>query len=83
MVEKSIELFEALYKEQDDSNKNIESLMGRAKSNELKRKFDVTLDTINEIIVLYPDFKSIQVEKAKFLMIVLNFYYFYIYIYNK
>ena len=33
--------------------------MGRAKVNEFKRKFDVALDTINEIIVLYPDFKSI------------------------
>ncbi|EGR31890.1 tetratricopeptide repeat protein [Ichthyophthirius multifiliis] len=71
-VDKAIELFEALYNEQNDQNKNIESLMGRAKANELKRKFEVTLNTLNEIIVLYTDFKSVQIEKAKFLMILGN-----------
>jgi len=63
-------LFEKVYEEQGDTNKNIESLMGRAKANEISKKFDVAVNTINEVNVLYPEFKAGLIEKAKLLMTV-------------
>jgi len=51
-------------------NKNIESLMGRAKVSEISKKFDVAVNTINEVNVLYPEFKAGLIEKAKLLMTV-------------
>ncbi|KAL4503354.1 hypothetical protein ABPG72_000960 [Tetrahymena utriculariae] len=69
-LEKSVQLFEELYNEQHEINKNLESLMGRSKANEMIKKFDISLNTINEINVLYPDFKGGLIEKAKLLMTV-------------
>jgi len=44
--------------------------MGRAKANEISKKFDVAVNTINEVNVLYPEFKAGLIEKAKLLMTV-------------
>ena len=30
--------------------------MGKAKASELQKKFSITIDTLNEIIVIYPSF---------------------------
>lgn len=45
--------------------------MGRAKSNEMMKRFDVALNTINEVNIIYPEFKAGLIEKAKLLMTVL------------
>jgi len=47
--------------------------MGRAKANEITKKFDVAVNTINEVNVLYPEFKAGLIEKAKLLMTVNTF----------
>lgn len=39
--------------------------MGRARASELMKKFTVTIDTLNEIIVLYPHFTPALSEKAR------------------
>jgi hypothetical protein len=45
-------------------------MMGRARAAELVKKFTITIDTINEINVLYPEFVPALNEKAKLLMMV-------------
>lgn len=44
--------------------------MGRAKANEISKKFEIAVNTINEVNVLYPEFKAGLIEKAKLLMTV-------------
>lgn len=47
--------------------------MGRAKANEMLKKFEVAVNSINEVNVLYPEFKAGLIEKAKLLMTVQKF----------
>ena len=47
------------------NNKNLDALMGRAKASETQKKFSTTIDTLNEIIVIYPKFIPAQIEKAR------------------
>ena len=39
--------------------------MGRAKASESQKKFSITIDTLNEIIVIYPKFIPAQIEKSR------------------
>ncbi len=43
--------------------------MGKAKASELQKKFSVTIDTLNEIIVVFPDFQPALVEKSKVFLV--------------
>lgn len=44
--------------------------MGKAKSSEMQKKFSITLDSLNEVIVQYPKFLPGLDEKAKVLMMI-------------
>ena len=44
--------------------------MGLSRSAELSKKFSNSQDTINEVIIEYPDFKIAQNEKAKICMMI-------------
>lgn len=44
--------------------------MGKARASEMMKKFSVTIETLNEIIVIYPDFIPAQSEKCRLLMII-------------
>ncbi len=55
---------------QNSTTKPIEAMMGRARAAELIKKFTITIDTINEVNVLYPEFVPALNEKAKLLMMV-------------
>lgn len=69
-MEKAVSQFEAIYNEQVDTNRNVEALMGRCKANEILKRFDVSLNTINEVNIVYPEFKAGFLEKSKLLMTV-------------
>jgi len=45
-------------------------MMGRAKASEMSKKYTVTLATINETIIIYPNFLPAQIEKNRLLMMV-------------
>jgi hypothetical protein len=51
--------------QQAPNGKNLEALMGKAKASELMKKFTITLETLNEIIILYPQFTPALSEKAR------------------
>lgn len=53
-----------------DSIKSLEALMGKAKASEMQKKFNITLDSLNEIIVQFPKFLPALDEKAKVLMMI-------------
>lgn len=44
--------------------------MGKAKASEMQKKFNITLDSLNEIIVQFPKFLPALDEKAKVLMMI-------------
>lgn len=46
-------------------DKNLTALMGKAKSSERLKKFPITIDTINEVIVIYANFSLALAEKAR------------------
>ena len=50
---------------QDSGAKNLEVLMGKAKASELQKKFTITLEALNEIVVMFPKFLPALVEKSK------------------
>ena len=39
--------------------------MGKVKGSELQKKYTVTLDTINEILVMFPKFEPAIIEKSR------------------
>jgi len=48
----------------------LEGLFGLSKVCQKKKKYSEALDAINEIIVYYEDNLTVQIEKAKILMII-------------
>ena len=52
------------------SQKPLEYLLGLAKVSEWNKKFTITLDSINEIMVVYPTFAHAETEKSKVLMMI-------------
>jgi hypothetical protein len=50
---------------QDSGAKSLEVLMGKAKASELQKKFTITLEALNEIVVMFPKFLPALVEKSK------------------
>lgn len=39
--------------------------MGKVKASEIQKKFTVTLDTLNEILVMFPKFEPALIEKSR------------------
>ncbi len=64
MQKDSLDTFENII-QQSPNGKNLEALMGKARSSELLKKFSVTIETLNEIIILYPQFTPALSEKAR------------------
>jgi len=50
--------------------RNLDALLGKVKASEKLKKFPVTIDAINEIIVMHPSFTLAHAEKAKVLMMI-------------
>lgn len=50
--------------------KSLDYLLGLAKISELNKKYQITLDAINEIVVVYPNFPYAMTEKSKILMMI-------------
>jgi tetratricopeptide repeat protein 21B len=50
--------------------KSLDYLLGLAKISESNKKYQITLDAINEIVVVYPSFPYANTEKSKILMMI-------------
>lgn len=66
----SLTIFTNLLKENSNITKTIDAFFGKAKSSEVQKKFSVTLDSLNEILVTFPKFIPALAEKAKVLMMI-------------
>ena len=45
--------------------RNLDALVGKARASEALKKFPTTVETVNEIIVMHPQFALAQAEKAR------------------
>ncbi len=45
-------------------------MMGLVKASEISKKYNVTFDSINEILVMYPNFQAAKNLKAKISLMV-------------
>lgn len=67
----SIQYSLQLFKEGLDNNPNhLDLLLGKCAASEKLKKFTITIDSINSIIVEYPDFQPAKEIKAKVLMMI-------------
>jgi len=64
--QKALAFFESVLNEEEGGNhKFLEALMGRAKVFEKMKKYDVALEILSEVGVLYNQFIPSLIEKAK------------------
>ncbi len=63
-------IYTNIFRDGQGSIKNLEALMGKAKASEVQKKFNITLDSLNEVIVQFPKFLPALIEKAKILMMI-------------
>ena len=57
-MKNSLQIFTNLLKDNTNITKMVDSLLGKAKSSEAQKKFSITLDSLNEILVTFPKFKK-------------------------
>ena len=69
-LKNSLQIFHNLLKDATNITKLIDALLGKAKSSEVQKKFSITLDSLNEILVTFPKFLPALSEKAKVLMMI-------------
>ena len=69
-VKNSLQIFTNLLKDNTNITKTLDGLFGKAKSSEIQKKFSITLDCLNEILVTFPKYAPALAEKAKVLMMI-------------
>lgn len=69
-LKNSLQIFTNLLKENNNIAKMIDAFLGKAKSSEVQKKFSVTLDGLNEILVTFPKYLPALIEKSKVLMMI-------------
>ena len=63
-------MFDSVLRDELGGGRNLDALMGKARASEALKKFPVTVETVNEIIVMHPNFALAQAEKARTLMMI-------------
>ena len=66
LQQKSLQFFEtALNEEEGGNHKYLEAMLGRAKVFEKLKKYDIALEILSEVSILFKDFLPALIEKSR------------------